>query len=89
MVPVLQDPTVQLKTEVYTRYKEGEAVIDKDFSYTEFYKDQEYLGNMLYNLQEDKGQNKDVSSLEEHKELVEKYRNMLLKMRNKVNKKPI
>jgi iduronate 2-sulfatase len=89
LIPVLEDPSKILKTEIYTRYKEGEAIVDKDFSYTEFYRGEEYLGNMLYDLHNDLKQNTDISKLPDNKELVEKYKDKLKVMRDKVNKKPL
>jgi len=89
LIPVLRDPSKMLKTEVYTRYKEGEAVIDADFSYTEFYKGETYLGNMLYDLHKDKKQNTDISKIPKNKELVKKYKEKLKRMRAKVYKNPI
>jgi arylsulfatase A-like enzyme len=88
LTPVLKDPTTMLKTEIYTRYKEGEAVIDKDFSYTEFYRGKEYLGNMMYDLHKDLKQNLDISKMPENAELVEKYSEKLKAMRMKVDQKP-
>jgi iduronate 2-sulfatase len=89
LTPVLKDPTVDLKTEVYTRYKQGEAVIDKNYSYTEFYEGETYLGNMLYDQNNDSGQNTDISKLSENAELVEGYKKKLKAMRVEVNKDPI
>ena len=77
-----------LKQEVYTRYKEGEAVIDKNYSYTEFFDGETYLGNMLYNLQTDFKQNIDISKFPENDKLVEKYKEKLKIMREKVNINP-
>jgi arylsulfatase A-like enzyme len=88
LTPVLKDPSTMLKTEIYTRYKEGEAVIDKDFSYTEFYRGKEYLGNMMYDLHKDLKQNLDISKMPENAELVEKYSEKLKAMRMKVDQKP-
>ena len=48
----MKDPSFQLKDEIYTRYKQG-GCRDENFSYTEFYQGETYLGNMLYNLKED------------------------------------
>lgn len=89
LVPVLKDPTKILKTEIYTRYKQGEAVVDKDFSYTEFYEGEKYLGNMLYDMNKDAKQNTDISKLPNNLNLVEKYSEKLRAMRDKVNKKPV
>ena len=48
LTPVLKNPSIQLKDEIYTRYKQGEAVIDANYSYTEFYRGKTYVGNMMY-----------------------------------------
>ena len=88
LIPVLENPSTILKTEVYTRYKQGEAVIDKDFSYTEFYEGEKYLGNMLYDNLNDYKQNTDISKLSSNELIVKKYRKELKVMREKVNKDP-
>ena len=88
LIPVLENPSTILKTEVYTRYKQGEAVIDKDFSYTEFYEGEKYLGNMLYDNLNDYEQNTDISKLSSNELIVKKYRKKLKVMREKVNKDP-
>jgi len=61
---------MSLKDEIYTRYKEGEAVVDKNYSYTEFYRGEKYLGNMLYDMNKDVKQNIDISKLSTNKDLV-------------------
>jgi len=88
LIPVLENPSTILKTEVYTRYKQGEAVIDKDFSYTEFYEGEKYLGNMLYDNLNDYKQNTDISNLSSNKLVVKKYKEKLKVKREKVNKDP-
>ncbi len=88
LIPVLENPSTILKTEVYTRYKQGEAVKDKDFSYTEFYEGEKYLGNMLYDNLNDNKQNTDISKLSSNKSVVKKYKEKLKVMREKVNKDP-
>jgi arylsulfatase A-like enzyme len=88
LTPVLENPKTILKDEVYTRYKQGEAVIDKNYAYTEFVQGNKYLGNMLYDMENDKKQNIDISNLPESKELIKKYSIKLEEMRNYVNKDP-
>tara|TARA_B110000003_G_scaffold91431_1_gene93644 strand:+ start:13563 stop:15047 length:1485 start_codon:yes stop_codon:yes gene_type:complete len=88
LVPVLNNPKKILKEEIYTRYKEGEAVIDKDYSYTEFYRGEKYIGNMLYDLKEDKKQNTNISADPDNSVLISKYQKKLKIMRNIVNKQP-
>ena len=89
LVPVLKNSKKHIKNEIYTRYKQGEAVIDKDFSYTEFYQGKEYLGNMLFDLNKDKRQNIDISKLPKNEDLVKKYSKKLKVMRDFVNKDPL
>ena len=88
LTTVLENPKKTLKNEIYTRYKQGEAVIDKNYSYTEFYQGENFLGNMLYDMNDDKKQNKDISKVPENAELVNNYRVKLKEMRDFVNKDP-
>ena len=88
LVPVLKNSTYMLKDEIYTRYKQGETIIDDNFSYTEFWERGNILGNMLYDMKSDKGQNIDISNEVESKELIEKYSQKLKAMRDFVNKDP-
>ena len=89
LTPVMKNPSIQLKDEIYTRYKEGEAVVDKNYSYTEFFRGETYLGNMLYDLKRDLKQNIDISKQPENAELVKKYSDKLKVMRNFVNQNPL
>ena len=89
LVSVMEEPKLDLKKEIYTRYKQGEAVIDKDYSYTEFYEGKRYLGNMLYDLNKDKQQNVDISKFSENFEIVKKYSEKLKVMRNFVDQDPL
>lgn len=88
LIPVLENPSTIFKKEIYTRFKEGEAVIDKEYSYTEFYKENEYLGNMLYDNLKDPKQNKNISNDPSNAKLVAKYKEKLKIIRDKVNKQP-
>lgn len=88
-VPVLKDPKAQVKSEIYTRHGIGEAVVDANYSYTEFVdKNGNPISNMLFNMNTDEGQNTDISGETETKALVEKYSQKLKTMRTHVNKKP-
>merc|ERR1712232_270880 len=88
LIPAMKDPSVQLKDEIYTRYRFGEAVIDKNYSYTEFYRYGKDLGNMLYDLVNDSKENTDISELPENAKLVEEYSKKLKVMRDFVNQDP-
>ena len=88
-VPVLKEPSSQVKDEIYTRYARGEAVVDTDFSYTEFVnKDGVPSAYMLFDMQKDPSQNVDVSKRAPYKEFVKKYRKKLKRMRTEMNKAP-
>ena len=89
LVSVLEDSSVELKKEIYTRYKQGEAVIDKDYSYTEFVENGQYLGNMLYDMNNDRKQNEDISKKSSNLELVKYYSQKLKAMRAFVDQDPI
>jgi arylsulfatase A-like enzyme len=88
LTPIMENPSIHLKDEIYTRYKEGEAVVDKNYSYTEFYSGETYLGNMLYDLNKDLKQNTDISKRPENTALVKKYSDKLKIMRDLVNQNP-
>jgi len=88
LTTVMENPSVNLKDEIYTRYKQGEAVVDKNYSYTEFFQGEQYLGNMLYDLNVDLKQNIDISKRSENAALVDKYSKKLKVMRDFVNKDP-
>ena len=89
LTTVMENPSVNLKDEIYTRYKQGEAVVDKNYSYTEFFQGEQYLGNMLYDLNIDLKQNTDISKRAENAALVDKYSKKLKVMRDFVNKDPL
>lgn len=89
LITVMENPSVNLKDEIYTRYKQGEAVVDKNYSYTEFFQGEQYLGNMLYDLNVDLKQNTDISKRAENAALVDKYSKKLKVMRDFVNKDPL
>ena len=63
-------------------------MIDENYSYTEFFQGKNYLGNMLYDMKNDKKQNKDISKVPENAELVNSYRVKLKEMRDFVNEDP-
>ena len=89
LTPVLKNPSIQLKDEIYTRYKQGEAVIDANYSYTEFYCGKTYVGNMMYDMKNDLKQNIDISKTPANAKLVKMYSQKLKVMRDFVDKDPI
>ena len=89
LTPVLENPSIQLKDEIYTRYKQGEAVVDANYSYTEFYNGKSYVGNMMYDMKTDLKQNIDISKSPANSELVKMYSHKLKVMRDFVNKDPL
>ena len=89
LTSVLENPSIQLKDEIYTRYKQGEAVVDANYSYTEFYNGKSYVGNMMYDMKTDLKQNIDISKIPANSELVKMYSHKLKVMRDFVNKDPL
>ena len=89
LTPVLKNPSIQLKDEIYTRYKQGEAVVDANYSYTEFYRGKTYVGNMMYDMKTDLKQNIDISKTPANAKLVKMYSQKLKVMRDFVDKDPI
>ena len=85
----MENPSIQLKDEIYTRYKQGEAVVDANYSYTEFYNGKSYVGNMMYDMKTDLKQNIDISKTPASSELVKMYSHKLKVMRDFVNKDPL
>ena len=87
---VLVNPENKHKTEIYTRYANGEAVVDSDFAYTEFVNNEGFVwANMLFDLNNDPKQNQDLSNDQNFKDVVKLYKSKLLEMRNFVNQPPI
>lgn len=87
---VLINPENKHKTEIYTRYSNGEAVVDSDFAYTEFVNKEGFVwANMLFDLNNDPKQNQDLSNNENYKDIVKFYKSKLLEMRNFVNQPPV
>ena len=73
-VPVLKDHTTSVKSEIYTRHGSGEAVLDKAYSYTEFVNTNGVVTDrMLYDMNSDPAQNKNISEHLKNKEVLTKY----------------
>ena len=89
LIPVMKNPELKLKDEIYTRYKQGEAVVDENYSYTEFFQGEKYIGNMLYDLKQDSKQNKDISEYPTNAATIKKYSKKLKTMRDFVNRDPL
>tara|TARA_B100000427_G_C15327565_1_gene515344 strand:- start:35 stop:805 length:771 start_codon:yes stop_codon:yes gene_type:complete len=98
LVPILKDPTVKLKNEIYTRYQRHEAVVDENYSYTEFVNlnpddkipdGEPGMADMLFDMKNDKDQNVDISNRPSSQKLVKKYKDKLALMRKYVNEKKI
>jgi arylsulfatase A-like enzyme len=89
LVPVLKNPSTIQKKEIYTRFDGGETIIDNNYSYTEYYKGEKYMENMLYDMHNDLKQNNDISNDPSNAGLVAKYKEKLKVMRAEINKGPI
>ena len=98
LVPILKDPNVKLKNEIYTRYQRHEAIVDENYSYTEFVNlnpddkipdGEPGMADMLFDMKNDKDQNIDISNRPSSQKLVKKYKDKLALMRKYVNQKKI
>ena len=77
LVPVLNDPSTTHKDAVYSRYQEGESLITKDYLYTKWIKDGEFVSEMLYDHKNDPQENINVVELPEYKEIVKKMSRLI------------
>jgi len=98
LVPILEDPSKKLKNEIYTRYQRHEAIVDENYSFTEFVNlnpndkipdGQPGMANMLFDMNNDKDQNIDISNRPSSQGLVKKYKEKLARMRKYVNQKKV
>ena len=89
---------VKLKNEIYTRYQRHEAIVDENYSYTEFVNlnpddkipdGEPGMADMLFDMKNDKDQNIDISNRPSSQKLVKKYKDKLALMRKYVNEKKI
>lgn len=89
LVPVLKNPEKVFKDEIYTRYKNGETIVDLNYSYTEYVDSKgQPQHNMLYDLRKDKNQNFDLSNHVDLQDIVQQYKAKLSVMRDFVNQHP-
>ena len=82
LVPVLTNPSAIHKQAVFCRYHNGESVITKDFVYTKWIKEGQYVSQMLYNHTTDIKENRNVAEKPAYKNIVEKM-NLLLEEKDK------
>ena len=87
-VPVLRNPNLEHKKEIYSRYQTLEVVQDNKFSYHEVLQHEtgKVLYNMLFDMENDKKQYYNISKKPEFKNLVDLYSKKLKKMRDFSNK---
>lgn len=73
-VPLAKNPDLQWKDAVYSRWIEGETIVTKRYTYTEWMgeNNEDIYANMLYDLNADPEETIDVSGEPENKELVKK-----------------
>jgi arylsulfatase A-like enzyme len=72
--PLAQNPNLPWKTEIFSRWQNGETVISKTHSYTEWYNDMsgEVTARMMYDLINDPEETRNIVEKEENKDLVDK-----------------
>ncbi|WP_206610072.1 sulfatase [Maribellus luteus] len=88
MVPLLDNPELPWKEEVYSRWIDGETVITQTHTYTEWFRKGEEKGytRMLYNLVADPEETVNISEKQENKELVTELQDKLYRHMKKRNK---
>ena len=87
--PLTQNPNLEWKTEIFSRWKKGETIITKTHSYTEWYNDNssEVTARMMYDLKNDPEETLNISEEKENKFLVQKLSEKLrehIKERDKI-----
>ena len=87
-VPVLRNPNLEHKKEIYSRYQTLEVVQDHKFSYHEVleHRTGKVLYNMLFDMENDKKQYYNISKKPEFKNLVDSYSKKLKEMRDFSNR---
>lgn len=76
--PILDDPNHGFREAVYARFKVADAIISQDFNYSLFENGEE----MLYNLELDPDENKNVVSEATYSKVLEEMRNALKAKQN-------
>ena len=87
-VPILRNPNLEHKKEIYSRYQTLEVVQDHKFSYHEVLErgTGKVLYNMLFDMENDKKQYYNISKKPKFKNLVDLYSKKLKEMRDFSNK---
>ena len=82
-VPVLENPSTELKVAAFIKYHNAESVVTERYNYTEFYsKEGELESNMLYDLKNDPKENTNISVDESSMVLVEELSELLAKIKH-------
>lgn len=90
IAPILKDPEVVVKSEIFTRFGNQEAIINNRYAYSQFIDDTGRVKHeMLYDLQEDPEQNTSISKYPQYEEIVDGFKLSLETMRNQVESSPI
>jgi arylsulfatase A-like enzyme len=78
-VPLMQNPNRKWKEAIFSRWINGETVRTERYNYTEWREsdDSDVHARMLYDLQVDPDENKNIAGLPENTELVGKLSGML------------
>lgn len=80
-VPLVENPDLPWKEEVYCRWIKGETIVTMSHTYTEWFNDKtgEMTARMLYNLDEDPEETVNISEEKENRSLVEQLSKKLRK----------
>lgn len=83
LMPILNNTAENWKTEVYSRFHDGESVTTPRYTYTEYVNDDgKVYARMLYDHQKDPDENENVAEVKEYKTIVEYLSEKLLEKRN-------
>ncbi|MDX1284820.1 MAG: sulfatase [Draconibacterium sp.] len=87
MITLMNNPETK-GGEEFCRYPNKETIVNEKYTYTEFYnrKTNEYLSNMLYDLEKDPQENINVASAPEYSNVVAELRTKLRKHISEINR---
>ncbi|TVS11472.1 MAG: DUF4976 domain-containing protein [Planctomycetaceae bacterium] len=85
-VEVLKDSDASIHEAAYSRYFDGETVVNQRYAYTEWTKNGELKANMLYDHKYDPDENINVVDDPDYEDVVSKMQNLLNEKREYINR---
>jgi arylsulfatase A-like enzyme len=71
LVPLMKDPGAPWKKHAVGRFKQGDTVRTDRYRYSEYRKNDQLIGHMLYDHEKDPGENRNISGSPENQSLVQ------------------